>query len=100
MSHLGDLCTVLADDVTFVGALGTADGAEECLAGLQGMSKIVTQVDVQHRWVDGADVITWYDLHTATTDPLPTVNWMHVVDGRIDRIRVAFDPRPLLTGAS
>jgi hypothetical protein len=87
---------LLADDVTFVGALGAADGVDECIAGLQGMSKMVTRVDVAHRWVDGDDVITWYDLHTASTDPIPTVNWMHMTSGRIDRIRVTFDPRPLL----
>lgn len=87
---------VLADDVTFVGALGTADGADDCVAGLRGMSQIVTEVDVVHRWADESDVITWYDLHTATTEPIPTVNWMHVADGHIARIRVTFDPRPLL----
>lgn len=86
----------LADDVTFVGALGTADGADACVAGLRGMSHIVASVDIAHRWVDGGDVITWYELQTKEGGSLPTVNWMHVTEGRIDRIRVTFDPRPLL----
>lgn len=92
------LATVLADDVTFKGALGTADGAQECLAGLRGMSQIMTDVDVHHRWVDGDDVITWFELHTTAADPIPTVNWMRMRDGQIARIRVTFDPRPLLAG--
>jgi hypothetical protein len=39
--------------------------------------------------------ITWFELHTADTGPLPTVNWRHVENGRITSIRVTFDPRPL-----
>jgi hypothetical protein len=50
---------------------------------------------VLKRWVDGPDVITWFDLHTHDAPPVPTVNWSHVEDGRITRIRVTFDPRPL-----
>jgi hypothetical protein len=46
--------------------------------------------------VDGPDVLTWFELRTATAGPLPVVNWSHVEDGRITRILVTFDPRPLL----
>ena len=38
--------------------------------------------------------------HTAGTDPLPTVNWRHVENGKITAIRVTFDPRPLTTRAA
>jgi limonene-1,2-epoxide hydrolase len=90
------LRTVLADDVTFHGVLGVATGVEEVLAGLRGMAEnSMTDIDIQIMVADGADVLTWFDLHTRTTEPLPTVNWSHVVDGRIARIRVTFDPRPL-----
>jgi hypothetical protein len=51
---------------------------------------------VIHRWVDGPDVLTWFELRTATAGPMAIVNWTHVEDGRITRIRVTFDPRPLL----
>lgn len=86
---------LLDDDVTFAGPLGTAEGADACRAGIEGMSAIVTDVVVQHRWVDGEDVLTWFDLHTSVAPPAPTANWSRVVDGRIVRIRVAFDPRAL-----
>jgi SnoaL-like domain len=93
------LRTILADDVTFDGPLGHAASAEECIAGLKRMSEIVTDIVIRKTFIDGPDVLTWFDLHTATTDPLPTVNWRHVDNGKITAIRVTFDPRPLTSGS-
>jgi limonene-1,2-epoxide hydrolase len=94
------LRTVLADDVTFRGPLGTAHTADECLAGLRAMAdKVMTGIDIQVMAVDGPDVLTWFDLRSASAGPIPTVNWSHVEDGLITRIRVTFDPRPLLAPA-
>jgi len=87
--------SVLADDVTFDGPLGKASNADECIAGLQRMSQIVTAIVVHKTFVDGPDVLTWFDLYTAKTDPMPTVNWRHIENGKIAWIRVTFDPRPL-----
>jgi limonene-1,2-epoxide hydrolase len=88
---------LLGDQVTFDGALGSTRGAEETLAGLGRMFAMTERVEVLHRWVDGPDVLTWFELHTATAGPLAIVNWSHVEAGRITRIRVTFDPRPLLS---
>jgi ketosteroid isomerase-like protein len=93
------LRSVLADDVTFVGPLGRANGADECRQGIEGLSRIVTDIVVQRRFVAGDDVLTWFDLHTRDAPPCPTANWSHVENGRITRIRVTFDPRPLLPPA-
>lgn len=91
------LRTVLASDVTFRGPLGSADNADEAIAGLRGMAeKVMTDIDVKVMAVDGPEVVTWFELHSAVADPIPTVNWSHVEDGLITRIRVTFDPRPLL----
>ena len=91
------LRTILADDATFRGVLGNADGADALIAGLRGMAEnIMTDIDVQVMATDGPDVLTWFDLHNRIADPIPTVNWSHVENGRITRIRVTFDPRPLL----
>ena len=87
-------------DVTFRGPLGVANGRTECIAGLMGMLGIVTAIEVQARVADEHDVITWFDLHTTAADAAPTANWSHVENGRITRIRVAFDPRGILGGAS
>jgi ketosteroid isomerase-like protein len=88
---------VLADDATFRGPLGTADDGDSCLAGLRGMHAILSDVVVLKRFVDGPDVLTWFELHTTVAPPAPTANWMHVEDGRITAIRVTFDPRAVLT---
>jgi len=87
------LRSVLADDVDFVGPLGRARGGDECLRGLEGMSQIMTGIEVRKVFTDGPDVLTWYDLATSVADPVPVANWMHVEDGKITRIRVAFDAR-------
>jgi hypothetical protein len=89
------LRSIFAEDVSFVGALGTADGAQACADGLRGMHALMTGLDVKRRWVDGPDVITWFELHTEGRDPIPVVNWSRVEDGKVTRIRVTFDPRPL-----
>jgi hypothetical protein len=93
------LRSILADDVTFQGPLGTADGADACVAGVEGMSRMVTDVDVQHIFADGDDALTWFDLHTEIAPPCPTASWIHVTDGRIATIRATFDPRPLLANS-
>src|SRR5690242_700719 len=86
---------ILADDVTFAGPLATIDNADDAVKGLQGMAEILDDIVVQHVFVDGPDVLTWFDLHTTVAPPAPTANWTHVEDGRITRIQVTFDPRPL-----
>ena len=57
--------------------------------------RLMTGIVIQKTFVDGPDVLTWYDLHTTQAGPLPTVNWRHVENGKITWIRVTFDPRPL-----
>jgi SnoaL-like domain len=94
----GDFATfrsVLADSVIFDGPFGHVEGGDACAQALQQMSRIVTDIAVQKRFVDGPDVLTWFDLHTSVAPPCPTANWSHVENGKITRIRVAFDPRPL-----
>lgn len=94
----GDFATfrsVVADNVIFDGPLGHVEGGDACAQALQRMSRIVTDIVVQKRFVDGPDVLTWFDLHTSVAPPCPTANWSHVENGKITRIRVAFDPRPL-----
>jgi limonene-1,2-epoxide hydrolase len=88
--------TLLHEDVTFDGALGSTRGLEETIAGLGRMFAMTEHVEVVHRWVDGPDVLTWFELRTAIAGPLAIVNWSHVEEGRITRIRVTFDPRALL----
>jgi uncharacterized protein YbjT (DUF2867 family) len=92
----GRLRTLLADDATFRGPLGRADSGDECVAGLDGMTKMMTGLEITRMVADGPDVMTWYDLLTDTAPPAPTVNWIHVADGKIQQIRATFDPRAIL----
>jgi len=93
------LRSVLAEDVDFAGPLGQVKGGEECLRGLKGLSAIMTGIDIQKVFAAGPDVLTWYDMATTVADPVPVANWMQVSDGKITRIRVAFDPRGLAGGS-
>jgi len=85
----------LASDMTFAGPLGTANGPAECRRGIEGLSEIVDSVEVRTMAAEGPEVITWFDLHTPN-GVLPVANWATVEDGSIRRVRVTFDPRPLL----
>src|SRR6185437_4068189 len=59
------LRSLLADDVAFRGPLASIDGADECVDGMRGLAKILTDIRVHRRFVDGPDVLTWFDLHTS-----------------------------------
>ena len=91
--------SVLADDADFVGPMGHAHGADECLRGLQGMAKIMTGIEIRKVFTAGSDVLTWYEMATKVADPVPVANWMHVEDGKITQIRAAFDPRGIAGGS-
>jgi hypothetical protein len=86
----------LADDITFAGPLGTANGPGECRRGIEGLAKLMDRAEVLAMVADGPQVITWFELHSPDADPVPVANWAQVEDGRVRRVRVTFDPRPLL----
>ncbi len=52
------LRSILADEVTFDGPLGHASNADECIAGLQRMSQLITDIVIRKTFVDGPDVLT------------------------------------------
>src|ERR1700736_6128401 len=93
------LRSVLAEDVDFAGPLASVTGAEERPRGLQGMAQIMTSLEVRKVFDDGSDVLTWFDLATSVAETVPVANWMHVEDGKITRIRVAFDARGIAGGS-
>ncbi len=86
----------LADDMTFAGPLGSAGGPAECRRGIEGLAKMTDRAEVLTMVSRGPDVLTWFELHTPNADPVPVANWAQVQDGKILRVRVTFDPRPLL----
>jgi ketosteroid isomerase-like protein len=91
----GRLRAILADDVDFAGPFASIRGADECVRGLEGLARITTGIDIRKVFVDGNDTLTWYDLSTSVAETVPVANWIRAADGRITRIRVAFDARGL-----
>jgi ketosteroid isomerase-like protein len=94
----GDFATtraLLDDEVTFVGPLGTTEGADAYVSGVQGFAQMITSADVHKVIGDGDDVCIVYDLVTTTpAGTVPTAGWYHLRDGKIVSIRVFFDARP------
>ncbi len=90
------LGALFTDATEFRGPMGVAHGSAECVRGLVAVRGMVDDIEVIRRWVDGDDAITWFEFHRAGAEPIPVVNWSHVDGGAITRIRVTFDPRPLL----
>ena len=86
----------LDDDMSFVGVLGTRDGAASYI---QDMERIKLKYDIKKIFVDGNDVCLWYDIQMSGVEVL-TSGWYHVVDGKIRSLKVVFDPRPVLEQGS
>lgn len=94
-SDFDTMRSLLAEDVRFEGPLATFEGAEDYMEGIQGLSKVISEIVIQKIFVDGHDVLTWYDMHTTVASPVPVANWLHVEEGKITAVRVAFDAREL-----
>lgn len=87
--------SLVDENVTFAGPLAQLEGVEDYMQGIKGMSQIKTDIVIQKVFVDGPDVLTWFDLHTTVASPVPVANWLRVEGGRITSLRVAFDAREL-----
>ena len=87
--------SLVAEDVIFEGPLATLEGAEDYIKGIQGLSQVISEIVIQKVFVDGRDVLTWYEMHTTAASPVAVANWVHVEGGKITSLRVAFDAREL-----
>ena len=87
--------SLVDDDFMFSGSLARLEGAENYMEGIKGMSQVKSDIVIRKVFVDGPDVLTWFDLHTTVASPVPVANWLHVEGGRITSLQVAFDAREL-----
>jgi SnoaL-like domain len=79
------------------GPLGVIDGAQRYQDSLARIFALTGELEVHRRWVDGGDIMTWFDLHPRSGgEPFPVASWLHVEDGRIAEVRVTFDLATLL----
>jgi ketosteroid isomerase-like protein len=91
--------TLLRDDVTFVGPLGSGGGVESYMNRLVDLSRHVTSAEPIKVLVDGDDACIIYDLVTDSAGSVPTSDWYHVQDGKISSVRAYFDSRALTAGS-
>jgi limonene-1,2-epoxide hydrolase len=87
--------SLVADDVRFEGPLATLEGAEDYMKGIRRLSRVISEIVIQKVFVDGRDVLTWYEMHTTVASPVAVANWLRVEEGKITALRVAFDAREL-----
>ncbi|SEO03500.1 SnoaL-like domain-containing protein [Mucilaginibacter gossypiicola] len=81
-----------ADDLKFIGVLGHRDSADAYFADMQHMK---LKYDIKRVFSDGDDVCIFYDIDMGRAT-IFSCGWYHVADGKVNSIRVIFDPRPLL----
>ena len=84
--------TYVTDQFTFKGVLGSRDGADAYFAD---MERIKLKYDIKKAFADGDDVCLLYDLKMSGSI-IFGCGWYHVADGKINSLRVVFDPRPIL----
>jgi len=84
----------VSDDMSFVGVLGSRQGADSYFADMERMR---LKYDVKKVFVDGNDVCLFYDLSISGTTIFVSA-WYQVTEGKIQSLKVVFYPRPLLAG--
>lgn len=91
--------SLLADEVSFAGPLGTTRGVDAYIDGIRKMAEIVERADERTAFAEGDDVCIIYDLVTRTPPAsISTAGWYKVRDGKVVAVRAFFDPRPLVSG--
>lgn len=80
------------EDLSFVGVLGSRDGAE---AYFKDMEKMKMKYDIKKVFSEGDDVCLFYDFTTAGITVFGC-GWYHLVHGKISSFKVIFDPRSIL----
>lgn len=85
-----------SDNMTFKGVLGSRDGGD---AYMQDMEKMKLKYDIQKAFMDGNDVCLLYDL-TMSGKTIFGCGWYQVEAGKVQSLKVLFDPRPFLEGGN
>jgi len=85
----------LSDNMTFDGVLGHRDGAE---VYIDDMKKMKFKYNIKKTFEDENDVCIFYDIDMSGKK-IFTCGWYILNNGKIDSIKVVFDPRPILEQA-
>lgn len=84
--------SLVTEDMSFVGVLGTRNGADAYFSDMQ---KMKFQYNVIRAFADGNDVCLIYDIDMGA-QTIFCCGWYQLQDNKIKSFRVVFDPRPLL----
>jgi ketosteroid isomerase-like protein len=86
----------LNDDLVFLGLFETYRSADEYLAALSQLLKIVVRLDVKKIIAEGDDAAVFFELETKAPAAAVTLvaEWHVIKNGRISHVRSAFDGRP------
>ena len=85
--------TCLASDMAFDGVMGKRDSAETYI---QDMKKMKFKYDIQKVFEDENDVCVLYNINMSGKATIFTCGWYQLSDGKIKKLKVVFDPRPLV----
>ena len=87
--------TFLADDLEFVGLFETYHGPADYLAALTGLLGVTVRLDVQTIVGEGDQAAVFFELETKEPVKGTTfvAEWFQVKDGKVKRVRSAFDGR-------
>jgi ketosteroid isomerase-like protein len=86
----------LSDDLVFFGLFETYHDAGEYLKALTGLLGITTRLDVKTIIAEGNDVAVFFELETTAPAAATTLvaEWHQIKNGKIFRVRSAFDGCP------
>jgi hypothetical protein len=85
----------VSDDMSFVGVLGSRSGAD---VYFKDMEKMRLKYHIRKSFMNGDDVCLLYDLDMSGTT-IFGCGWYHLKNGKINSLKVIFDPRPVLEAA-
>lgn len=81
------------DDLSFVGVLGTRQGAD---AYFKDMERMQFKYDIVKVFTDDNDVCLFYNINMQGKTIFCS-GWYRIEEGKIKSFQVVFDPRPLLS---
>ncbi|MHA4811532.1 nuclear transport factor 2 family protein [Flavitalea flava] len=88
--------TFASDDMVFEGVLDSRNGAD---AYFKDMEKMKFKYAIKKAFEEGDDVCLLYDLDMSGLT-IFGCGWYHVKNGKINSVKVVFDPRPVLEQAA
>jgi SnoaL-like domain len=73
--------SLLDDKASFAGPIDRFDNADALQRSIEGLSEMMTDLVIHKTFVDGQDVLSWYDLHTGRRSPPislePAPRWVY-----------------------